>query len=278
MRVRVVRPEFWSDSKMAALPIPVRMTYIGLWQIADDAGYLEWDAKAIAADLYRYEPPRRRETMGVYNRDRLLEASRIRLLPCRRHAVIPSLPQHRIKGGVLLFTVQKKHDFGCATSGSVDILSATSGSVSDSVSDSDSGSLARAREDGLPHIEELTGRTVLQGGAKQLTELDRLIEDHGPEAVQAALRRVAEGHEHLTARQLVWPAMKLLEPMPDGKELAKAEHSAETGKREDRILELMWRGRLPEDYRWTGYWGPSWPPSAKVAARYGIAVPERPDA
>ena len=286
MRVRVVRPEFWSDSKMAALPIPVRMTYIGLWQIADDAGYLEWDAKAIAAELYRYESPRRRETMVVDHLDRLLEASRIRLLPCRRHAVIPSLPQHRIKGGVLLFTVQKKHDFGCATSGSVDILSATSGSVSDSVSDSDSGSLARAREDGLPHIdeatakliEELTGRTVLQGGAKQLTELDRLIEDHGPEAVQAALRRVAEGHEHLTARQLVWPAMKLLEPMPDGKELAKAEHSAETGKREDRILESMWRARILEDYRWTGYWEPSWPPIAKVAARYGIAVPERPDA
>ena len=288
MRVRLVRPEFWSDSKMAALPVPVRFTYIGLWGLADDAGYLEWDAKAIAAELYRYDSPRRRERIVIDHLDRLLQAGRVRLLACRKHALIPSLPQHRIKGGEQLFTIQKKHDSICATSDSVAILRATSDSVSgsytDSFTDSGSGSL-RARE-GLPHIDEatakviegLTGRTLLQGGPKQLTELDRLIEDHGPEAVQAALRRVAEGHDHLTARQLVWPAMKLLEPMPDGKELAKAEHSAETGKREDRILESMWRARILEDYRWTGYWEPSWPPIAKVAARYGIAVPERPDA
>ena len=275
MRVRLVRPEFWSDSKMAALPVAVRLTYMGLWCLADDGGYLEWDAKAIAADLYRYDSPRRRETAIIDHLDKLLEAGRVRLLACRKHAVIPSLPQHRIKGGQAIFTVQKKHDSTCTTSESVGILRTTSDSVSGSYTDSvsDSGSLARAREDGLPHIddatarlvEELTGRTVLQAGTKQLTELDRLIEDHGPEEVQAALRSVAKGHDRLTARQLVWPAMKLLEPMPNGKEIAQTEREAEAGKREDRIVEQMTRRRV-ETYRFTGYWEDAWGPKPKAAS------------
>src|SRR4029077_1840142 len=61
MRIRQVRPEFWSDETMASLPDPVRLFYIGLWGIADDAGWLEWQPMRIGALLYPYRQPRHRE-------------------------------------------------------------------------------------------------------------------------------------------------------------------------------------------------------------------------
>lgn len=74
---------------------------------------------------------------------------------------------------------------------------------------------------GLPHIsdevaavlEEVTGRSILQAGVRQLSELDRLCEDHGAAVVIGAMRTVADG-KTLTARQVVWPTMKYLEPIP----------------------------------------------------------------
>jgi hypothetical protein len=75
------------------------------------------------------------------------------------------------------------------------------------------------RREGLPHItpaiqeagEAITGRPILTAGDSQLTELDRLVEDHGAEAVAATFRSVANGGQK-TWRQLVWDSMKALEP------------------------------------------------------------------
>lgn len=286
MRVRLVRPGFWSDARMAALSIPVRLTYIGLWCLADDAGVFIWDAREIAAELYRFEGVKHRERAVIDHLDALLTAGRVELLDCRRHARIPTLPTHRIKGGEQSYGIQARHQQQCATSEDVALRSTTSedigihrttshsvsDSYTDSDSDSDSASLSqRAREDapqdnGLPHIDEetrllverLTGRTLLQSGQRQLTELDRLIEDHGSPAVREALERIAAGSERpLTARQLVWPAMKLLEPMPSGKDPAQAEVEQERSKGDDRILEQMHRRRL-EWYHQSGKWPADW--------------------
>jgi hypothetical protein len=70
-------------------------------------------------------------------------------------------------------------------------------------------------------LERLTGRPWSQAGDKQLDELDRLVGDHGLPAVVAAMEQVGGG-KSLTARQLVWPAMKRLEPMPDPKAVQQA--------------------------------------------------------
>ncbi len=40
-RTRLIRPEFFTDELMAAISIPARLVYIGLWTLCDDDGYFE---------------------------------------------------------------------------------------------------------------------------------------------------------------------------------------------------------------------------------------------
>jgi hypothetical protein len=121
-----VRPEFWSDANMAALPAAVRLTYIGLWGLADDAGYLVWNVPEIAAELYRYTSVRRRETAVAAHLDSLLQAGRVELLPCGRHALIRTIPEHRIKGGHQSYVIKKSHDAHCSPSLNVGERASTS--------------------------------------------------------------------------------------------------------------------------------------------------------
>lgn len=103
-------------------------------------------------------------------------------------------------------------------------------------------------EDGLPHIgeetqkvgERLTGRGILSAGDKQLTELDRLIEDHGEAKVQAAMSAVADGKQ-MTWRQLIWGAMKRLEPIPvaSRKDDVEEENRARWAKERERTRQMI---------------------------------------
>jgi hypothetical protein len=82
--------------------------------------------------------------------------------------------------------------------------------------------LASARE-GLPNItpavqeagEAITGQGILSAGDRQLTELDRLCEVHGSDAVVAAFRSTANGSRK-SWRQLVWDSVKVIEPFASG--------------------------------------------------------------
>jgi hypothetical protein len=88
---------------------------------------------------------------------------------------------------------------------------------------------------GLPHItsesqtvaEDITGRPILTAGEKQLTEWDRLVEDHGEAKVCEAFRRVAGG-KRLTYRQLVWDAVKSLEPFAKPTDIEDARKAGES--------------------------------------------------
>jgi hypothetical protein len=113
MRTRLVRPEFWADEKMAGLQPATRLFYIGLWALADDAGYFDWTVRGIAAELYRYEAPAQRERKVRGYLETLAKVGRIRLLPCNTHGLVPTLPDHRIKGGEQLFTIKRRHDAKC---------------------------------------------------------------------------------------------------------------------------------------------------------------------
>lgn len=94
MRIRQVKPAFWADARVAALPAPARLFYIGLWMIADDAGWLRWDPSQIANELYGYEPRKRRERDAETYLALLVKADRVVVHPCG-HVLIPTLTVHQ---------------------------------------------------------------------------------------------------------------------------------------------------------------------------------------
>ena len=108
MRIRQVRPEFWSDEVVAALPDGARLFYIGLWNVADDAGWLEWRPTRIGALLYPYESAKRREVNIAAWALRLTDKGRLVIHDCGC-AVIPTLPKHQRVAGKQSFTVRDLH-------------------------------------------------------------------------------------------------------------------------------------------------------------------------
>ena len=98
MRIRSVKPDFWRDRLMADLPADIRLFYIGLWQEADDAGWLRWQLDEIAADLYPYRSVRLRERQVRGWSARLVDIKRVEVHPCG-HALIPKLTKHQLSQG-----------------------------------------------------------------------------------------------------------------------------------------------------------------------------------
>lgn len=108
MRIRQVRPEFWSDETMAGLPMAVRLFYIGLWNVADDAGWLPWRIPHIGAVLFPYEPARRRERQIEEWGNALVGAGRLVLHDCGC-AQVPTLSRHQRVTGKQSFTAHEAH-------------------------------------------------------------------------------------------------------------------------------------------------------------------------
>lgn len=54
-RIRTIKPEFWQDERIAALPFHARLLYIGLWTIADDAGRFRANPLFVKAQVFPYD-------------------------------------------------------------------------------------------------------------------------------------------------------------------------------------------------------------------------------
>lgn len=52
MRIRTIKPEFWTDSLMVSLPRDVRLFFVGLWNVADDFGYFRDDADQLKLQIF----------------------------------------------------------------------------------------------------------------------------------------------------------------------------------------------------------------------------------
>ncbi len=50
-RKRMISPEFWTDATMVALPFEARLLYIGMWNFADDYGYLADEPDRLALQI-----------------------------------------------------------------------------------------------------------------------------------------------------------------------------------------------------------------------------------
>jgi hypothetical protein len=108
MRIRQVRTEFWSDEVVGPLPDAVKLFYIGLWQVADDAGWLTWAPAQIGAILYPYRSAKRRESDIEAWAGALERVHRLRRLDCGC-AEIPTLSRHQRVSGVQSFKARDTH-------------------------------------------------------------------------------------------------------------------------------------------------------------------------
>lgn len=149
-RTRLIRPEFFGDELMADLSIETRFVYIGMWTLTDDAGFFDWKPRQIAAEIFPYDTAGRDAMIATAIVD-LLAARRIRHESCNDHGVIPTIPDHRVKGGVQLFTIRKRHEQRCFAVKPAGLRSTTDTSVSESVSESDSESGGSLRSQMLRH-------------------------------------------------------------------------------------------------------------------------------
>ena len=86
----------------------MRLTYIGLWIVADDAGYLKLDLTTIGAVLFPYEPVKRRERHLAAAVEQLVDAGRLQRFDCGC-ALIPTLSRHQRVTGKTSTTAKDAH-------------------------------------------------------------------------------------------------------------------------------------------------------------------------
>jgi hypothetical protein len=141
MRIRQVKPSFWTDPTIASIGYPARLFYIGLWCVADDAGYIEWKPVEIGALLFPYESTARRSRHIDEWTAALVAAGRLRVMDCGC-AVIPTLPSHQRIAGKQAFTNRDRHlsrhrSLSVATDSPVTVGNGRVGNGTRDVSDSD---------------------------------------------------------------------------------------------------------------------------------------------
>jgi hypothetical protein len=51
-RIRTVKPEFWSDEKLAECSVGARLLFIGTWNFADDEGRMEYSPKRLKMQIF----------------------------------------------------------------------------------------------------------------------------------------------------------------------------------------------------------------------------------
>lgn len=110
MRIRQVKPAFFKDARMAELTPDERLCYIGLWMLADDAGYLRWDPAEAALELYGYVARDERERAIADHLAVLIAAGRVVNLECG-HLFLPTLTSHQRLAGASkrVETYQREH-------------------------------------------------------------------------------------------------------------------------------------------------------------------------
>jgi len=54
-RIRTIKPEFWEDEKIATLPYPCRLFFIGTWNHADDNGVIRGNPSILKSKIFPYD-------------------------------------------------------------------------------------------------------------------------------------------------------------------------------------------------------------------------------
>lgn len=64
-RIRTVKPDFWDSERIGSLPLLERLTFIGLWNLADDEGRGRANIIIIHAHLHAFAPDVDRERLSA---------------------------------------------------------------------------------------------------------------------------------------------------------------------------------------------------------------------
>lgn len=117
MRIRQVKPAFWTDAKIGRLSVEARLFAIGTWMLADDAGWLEWNVAEIGAALYPYDPAQEREERISDMGSALVDLGLLVVYTCG-HAHVPHLVDHQRLAGPTrrVETVHRRHLNDCPAS------------------------------------------------------------------------------------------------------------------------------------------------------------------
>lgn len=108
----MIRPAYWTDADLHLRLTPeVREFYIGLWMMADDAGYVAWDVTRVGAELYPFKTQAWR-TRRMPEMLAALGPGHARLLACGKHVVVPNLARYQSPPRPS-YPVQRAHDTGC---------------------------------------------------------------------------------------------------------------------------------------------------------------------
>jgi hypothetical protein len=209
----------------------------------DDAAFALWMRLLINADALWPAPAPLHRIVKPKALAKLVDAGIVDLLPRDRYR-IHGLDAERGRRRDAARTPPKGDPDGPQTGGKREANGSPARALAETSREEtnnsqDEHSIAR---EGLPNLdqgairalEHRTGRTWGQAGEKQLTEYDRLIEDHGIEKVLSAMDRLMTDGHPMTARQLVWGAMKVLEPMVPVQALLKEDADAERQEERDR--------------------------------------------
>src|SRR5512147_1724267 len=91
----MIRPAYWTDADLhTRLSAEQREFYIGLWMLADDAGYVAWDPERVGAELYPYRTASWRSKRLCAWLE-LIGPDHARLLDCGKHVYIPNLTRYQ---------------------------------------------------------------------------------------------------------------------------------------------------------------------------------------
>lgn len=98
MRIRQVKPAFWTDGKISRLSPATRLFYVGTWMLADDSGWFDADPTEIGAELFPFEAPKARERRILAMLEELGTLGCVELYDCG-HAHVPHLVEHQRLSG-----------------------------------------------------------------------------------------------------------------------------------------------------------------------------------
>ena len=116
-RIRQIKPSWFLDKELRrGTTAEAREFYIGLWMLADDAGYLVWDHERIGAELYPYDMVTARERNVLRWAEQLEELNpespHLIVWTCG-HARVPKMPGHQRIAGKQTFTIAERHRDTC---------------------------------------------------------------------------------------------------------------------------------------------------------------------